>query len=100
MLQSKHKYKNNLILYRRRMGYSQKRVANLLGHRDASVLCVYEHGHKHPPLATALSLGIILRVPVEFLFPTLYDELRDHIREQESRYSGGQEAGSTLKITK
>ncbi len=83
MNQSKHKNKNRLVFYRRRMGFHQNTVARLLGHKDATLLCLYERGHILPPLAAALCLGIVLRVPVEFLFSELYDEMRNHIRQQE-----------------
>ena len=83
MNQSKQKNKNNLVLYRRRMGFSQKAVSRLLGHKDATLLCSYERGRILPTLAAALGLGIILRVPVEFLFPGLYDDLKANIRQQE-----------------
>jgi DNA-binding XRE family transcriptional regulator len=83
MYHNKKQNKNTLVLYRRRMGFSQKTVASLLGHRDATLLCMYERGRMLPPLRAALALGIILRVPVEFLFPRLYDDLRLHIRQQE-----------------
>jgi DNA-binding XRE family transcriptional regulator len=79
----KHKKQNSLVLYRRRMGFSQKTVSMLLGHKDATLLCMYDRGRMLPPLAAALALGIILRVPVEFLFPKFYDDLKSHIRHQE-----------------
>lgn len=80
---AKHKHKNSLVLYRRRMRFPQKTVAELLGHKDATLVCMYERGRILPPLAAALALGVILRVPVEFLFPELYDELKLRIRQQE-----------------
>jgi len=80
---TKRKIKNSLVVYRRRMGFSQKVVARLLGHKDATLLCMYERGRILPPLIAALSLGIILRVPIEFLFPGLYDDLKGRIRQQE-----------------
>ena len=83
MDQKQHKYKNSLVFYRKRMGFSQKNVARLLGHADATPLCLYERGNMLPPLEVALRLGLILRVPVEFLFPRLYEELRTRIRQQE-----------------
>lgn len=83
MNQRKYKNRNKLVFYRRRMGFRQNTVARLLGHKDATLLCLYERGRMLPPLAAALGLGIILRVPVEFLFPELYDEMREHIRQQE-----------------
>ena|SRR5690242_20710283 len=79
----KHQNKNALALYRRRMGFSQKAVAQLLGHKDATLLCMYERGRMLPTLRAALALGIILRVPVEFLFPGCYDDLKSHIRQME-----------------
>jgi DNA-binding XRE family transcriptional regulator len=78
-----HKNKNSLVLYRRRMRFSQKAVARLLGHKDATLLCMYESGRILPPLAAAFGLGIILRMPVKFLFPGLYDDLKTRIRQQE-----------------
>ena len=79
---------NDLILYRRRMGFTQKQVARLLGHRVASMVSHYEHGRALPPLAVALSLEIIYRVPVAFLFPAMYDALKKEIREHEESLSG------------
>ena len=46
----------------------------------------YEHGRALPPLAVALSLEIIYRVPVAFLFPAMYDELKRQIRQQEESW--------------
>lgn len=69
------------------MGYTQRQVAGLLGHRDASMVSHYEHSRALPPLATALSLEIIYRVPVAFLFPGMYDELKRKIRAQEEMRS-------------
>ena len=74
---------NNLVLYRRRMGFTQKQVAGLLRQRDSSMISHYEHGRALPPLAVALGLEIIYRVPVAFLFPAMYDELKEGIRQRE-----------------
>ena len=79
---------NTLALYRRRMGFAQKQVARLLGHRDTSMVSHYEHGRALPPLAVALSLELVYRVPVAFLFPAMYDELKREIRQQEESLSG------------
>jgi len=70
------------------MGFRQKGVAALLGHRDSSLLCIFELGKRLPTLGDALKLGIILRVPIEFLYPALYDRLRDEIRGQEESLGG------------
>jgi len=74
---------NDLLLYRRRMNFSQQVVAGLLGHSDSNALWRYERGRCLPSLATALRLEIIYRIPVAFLFPSLYHEMREQIRSQE-----------------
>jgi transcriptional regulator with XRE-family HTH domain len=74
---------NNLVLYRRRMGFTQKRVAELLGKSDATMITHYEHGRALPPLAVALSLEIIYRVPAAFLFPGMYEDLKRRIHGDE-----------------
>ena len=76
---------NNLDIYRRRMRFSQEQVAHLLGYKGSSAWSKYERGDRLPSLVNAWKLGIILRVPVEFLFHVLHDELRDHIRADEER---------------
>jgi transcriptional regulator with XRE-family HTH domain len=76
---------NQLDIYRRRMRFSLSQVAHLLGHKGTSVLSNYERGERLPSLENALKLGIILRVPVEFLFGALHDELRNLIRTEEER---------------
>ena len=83
-LKPKHK-PNKLDVYRRRMGFSQLHVAHLLGHKDNSAWSDYERGARLPSLVNALRLGIILRVPVEFIFGALHDELHDRIRSEEER---------------
>ena len=77
--------------FRRRMGFTPAHVARLLGHQDASALSDYERGEHTPSLANALRLGIILRAPVEFLFPALYDRLRNEIRAEEERLAAPQQ---------
>ena len=79
---------NNLILYRKRMGFTQKRVALLLGHRDTSMISHYESGRALPPLMVALRFELIYRVPVAFLFPALYGELKQQIRAKEQSSPG------------
>ena len=74
---NKTKTNNHLDIYRRRMRFSQRHVARLLGHKDYSAWSDYERGERLPSLANALRLGIILRMPVEFLFRRLHDELAE-----------------------
>ena len=48
----------------------------------------YERGNSLPPLETALALEIILRVPVAFLFPNLYEQIRSRVRADEEVLAG------------
>jgi len=76
---------NQLWIYRKRMGFSQKDVASLLGHKTTSHVSDYEQGKRLPGLETALKLEIILRVPVAFLYGELYEELKQSLRKTEER---------------
>ena len=88
MSRTNHNYPNELLIYRRRMRYSQKQVAKLLDHRDVSMLSRYEHGRSLPPLLTALKLEIIYRLPVAYLYAKLYRGLKDEIRAKEEQMAG------------
>lgn len=85
MYKHQHTLANALDRYRQRMGLKLSDVAHLLGHADTSALAAFERGSRLPSLRNALRLSIILRVPVEFLFPALYDDLRQRIRSEEAR---------------
>lgn len=85
MQQNQTKDINTLDIYRRRMGFSARHVAHLFGDASISRVSRYERGERLPDLKNAFRLSIILRVPVEFLFPSLYDSLREHIRTEEER---------------
>jgi transcriptional regulator with XRE-family HTH domain len=73
------KITNSLWKYRKRLGFTQQEVATLLGCRSDTVVIRYEKGERLPILTTALKLGIVYGVPVEFLFGDLYDQLRAEI---------------------
>ena len=85
MQRNKQQHQNRLDHFRRRMGFTAVHVARLLGQQGSSAVSDYERGEHTPSLVNALRLGIILRVPVEFLFPALYDGLRNQIRAEEER---------------
>ena len=79
---------DQLVHYRRRMGFSQKYVSHVLGRQSASLLSAYEHGRCMPSLKTAMDLASLYRVPVEELFLPLYLEQRNQIRDREERLKG------------
>ena len=85
MTPTKNKHPNSLIHYRKRMGFTQEHVAQLLGHKSRDVLSSVEQGYSLPSLLTALKLGIVYCVPVDFLYHDKYLALRSEIRERERR---------------
>jgi transcriptional regulator with XRE-family HTH domain len=89
---SQNKHPNDLVSYRRRLRLSQIEVAKLLGHKTARHVSELELGHHLPSIPTALRLGAIYRVPVDFLFSHMYMRFRAQIRsaEEASRASGPQ----------
>jgi transcriptional regulator with XRE-family HTH domain len=81
--QNKYPSDNRLDYFRRQRRFTTSYIAMLLGHKDTSTYCDYERGDRLPSLVNAFRLSAILRTPVEFLFPSLYDDLRDVIRAEE-----------------
>ena len=71
---------NRLWMYRKRMGFSQRQVAALIGYASAEHVGHWEHGRKLPSLVTALKLEIVYRVPVAYLFLEDYARLKTEIR--------------------
>jgi len=82
-MQNKQRHPNRLDFFRRRMMFSTSHVAHLLGHREASTFREFERGERLPSLPNAFRLSVILRVPVEFLYPDLYDQLKKDVRAEE-----------------
>ena len=82
MNQNKNKYNNALPVYRRRMGFSQTEVADLLGY-TSQMISMYETGRTLPPFVTALKLAILYRIPIEFLYHDMYVSLREQLRLRE-----------------
>ena len=76
---------NRLWKYRKRMDFTQSQVGEILGYHSPTDISHYEHGRKLPSLVTALKLEIAYRVPVAFLFPELYRELKEQLRAREER---------------
>ena len=88
MLRNPNEHKNQLVIYRRRMRFSQKQVAALLGHQSTSMLSRYESGRSLPPLLTALRLEILYRIPVAFLYTEMYRHLKEEVRSLEEQMAG------------
>lgn len=74
---------NDLVQYRKRMRFTQLEVIRLLGWKNIKGLALLESGQRIPTLITALKLGIIYRIPTDFLYRELYEQLRSELRAKE-----------------
>ena len=77
---------NYLWTYRKEMGYSQKTVSRLMGHKSVTPISDYEQGRYIPNLITALKLAIILRRPVSVLYQEHYLALQRTIAEAKKQF--------------
>ncbi len=59
--------------------FTQDEIAFLLGGMCGTKICRYEQGRRTPSLKTALALQIIYGVPVNMLFPDLYEDMHTQI---------------------
>ena len=78
MEENKHRIPNQLVFLRKRINLSQKRVARIIGLRDATLLSRYEKGREAPPLKTAMKLAALYDVTL----PEIFKELNTHARTQ------------------
>ena len=70
---------NKLISFRRRKGYTRKRVSKALNLYDTSLLCRWENGERVPNALQFLQLATIYEV----LPHNLYDEMWLHYHHDE-----------------
>src|SRR5437773_8367336 len=74
---------NELRRLRRRLGYTQKDVARVLGCSPFEIIR-HEQGGV-PNLKSAIKLGLFYERPIEQLFPILYQTLRREVRQRRRR---------------
>lgn len=75
------------------MQFTQRQVARIIGHLSSMDVSHYEHSRKLPSLATALEFEIVYRVPVAFLYPELYRQLKDRLQAREERLRASEGRG-------
>ena len=80
--------KNHLFRLRRIRGYSQKRLAHLLGQRSTRSISDYERGRKLPPVTVAMSMEIVLGTKLSEIYGDLYQELGLQAVAREDRLIG------------
>ena len=70
---------NRLWIHRKKMGYSQRHVAKLLGHKSPARVSNYERGRRLPNLETVLKLQVILCATVDTLYQETYLEMKQKV---------------------
>ena len=71
--------RGSLHFARKRRRLSQKQVAHLIGHYDATMLSKYERGLLSPPLRTALKLTLLYRLPIQEIFTEEFSQAREEL---------------------
>ena len=79
------KLPNYLRTHRKRAGLSQEEVAFLLGCRWGTKLSQYECYSREPSLLTAFECHIIFKVPLDELFPGIYERARKRVTPRARR---------------
>lgn len=61
------------------LGYSQKRVARLLGLKDTAILSRWENGVSVPTIENLFKLSVVYHTLTEELYKDLYLDVQDDI---------------------
>ena len=80
--------KNHLFRLRRIRGFSQKRLAYLLGIRSTRAISDYERGRRLPPILTAMLMEIVLGTKLSEVYADLYQRLALEAVSREDRLPG------------
>jgi transcriptional regulator with XRE-family HTH domain len=76
-----------LALSRKRLGYEQKHIAVLLGHKNTYQISRYETGQRTPSFKEAVKLSVLYSLPVRVLFDRYFYCCREEI-ENTIKHSG------------
>ncbi len=71
-----------LALRRKRLGYEQKQIAVLLGHKTKYEICRYENGQRTPGFKTAIKLSILYGLPVSILFDAYFNQCKNEMEKR------------------
>ena len=76
---------STLASRRKRLGYEQKQIAVLLGHKNTYQLSRYETGQRVPSFREAIKLSILYGIPIRVLFERSFryyhEELENTIKQ-------------------
>ena len=71
-----------LALRRKRLGYEQKHIAVLLGHKNTYQISRYETGQRTPSFEEAVKLSALYSLPVRLLFDRYFRRCREKMENK------------------
>ncbi len=77
---------NILALRRKRLGYEQKHVAVLLGHKNTYQISRYETGQRTPGITDAIKLSILYGLPIRTLFERYFRRCEEELMSSMTQY--------------
>ncbi|MGI8467017.1 MAG: helix-turn-helix transcriptional regulator [Pyrinomonadaceae bacterium] len=73
---------SSLALRRKRLGYEQKQIAVLLGHKTIHQICRFESDQRIPNLKAAIKLSILYGLPLDDLFDNYFRCCREELENR------------------
>jgi len=80
--QADERVPNYLRTHRKRIGLTQRELAEALGFYDESLVSRHERFESTPPLAIAIGYEIVFRVPVSEIFAGLRDQVQKDVESR------------------
>ncbi len=84
---TKIKIPNQIRRYRKQRHFKLKEVALLMGLKSDSNLSHLESGRRKASLITALKLSAVLKCPVEFLYPDIFNAIRKEVLGRKKEFN-------------
>lgn len=87
MRNSNHKANlNRLAHYRKARGLSQLDVTRILGLKSSAHISRWEHGYCWPSAVNMLTLAVLYKVPVDWLYADALSTITDELQEKSSTF--------------
>jgi len=82
---AKQRLQHYLRTYRRRSGFSQEEIAQLLGASSGTKVSRYESFRRCPSVITVFAYEVIFNQPARELFAGFYDGVHQEVRQRAER---------------
>ncbi len=80
-------YANQLKRIRKRVGFTQKELAKLIGQKTTAHISRYENGLKLPSLITALKICSATGSLVDVVFEDLHEQINKEVLARKKKYN-------------